>query len=100
MAIDRTLLREQDARLKSAWHEIEEASQRILLQLSEAASVTGEDAQLALDAAYVIWRVDQGMHELVDLHRAISEHLNLPARPPTTASATPIATLQPPGAYG
>jgi hypothetical protein len=102
MAIDRTLLREQDARLKSAWHEIEEASQRILLQLSEAASVTGEDAQLALDAAYVIWRVDQGMHELVDLHQAISERLNLPARPPTAASATLTATgaLQQPGAYG
>jgi hypothetical protein len=82
MGIDRTLLREQDARLKSAWHEIEEASQRILMQLSDADSVTGEEAQLALDAAYVIWRVDQGMHELVDLHQAISERLNLPASPP------------------
>ena len=30
MSIDKTLLREQDARLKSAWHEIEQASQRIL----------------------------------------------------------------------
>jgi glutathione S-transferase len=85
MGIDRTLLREQDARLKSAWHEIEEASQRILTQLSDADSVTGEEAQMALDAAYVIWRVDQGMHELVDLHRAISERLNLPARPPAEA---------------
>jgi hypothetical protein len=85
MGIDRTLLREQDARLKSAWHEIEEASQRILMQLSDAESVTGEEAQMALDAAYVIWRVDQGMHELVDLHRAISERLNLPARPAAEA---------------
>jgi hypothetical protein len=83
MAIDRTLLREQDARLKSAWHEIEQASQRILLQLSDAESVNPEEARLAIDAAYVIWRVDQGMHELVDLHQAISERLSLPPNPPT-----------------
>ena len=81
MAIDRTLLLEQDARLKSAWHEIEQASQRILMQLSEAESVNPEEARLALDAAYVIWRVDQGMHELVDLHQAISERLSLPQKP-------------------
>ena len=91
MGIDRTLLREQDARLKSAWHEIEEASQRILMQLSEAESVAGQDAQLALVAAYVIWRVDQGMHELVDLHRAISERLSLPARAPTDGTPPPSA---------
>ena len=76
MAIDRTLLREQDARLKSAWHEIEEASQRILRQLADAESVSPAEARLALDASYAIWRVDQGMHELIDLHRAISERLN------------------------
>ena len=74
--IDRTLLREQDARLKTAWHEIEEASQRILRQLSDADSVGPEEAQLVLDASYAIWRVDQGMHELIDLHRAISERLS------------------------
>ena len=78
MTIDRTLLREQDARLKSAWHEIEQASQRILMQLSGAESVSPEEARLAIDAAYVIWRVDQGMHELVDLHQAVSQRLNLP----------------------
>lgn len=82
MRIDRTLLREQDARLKSAWHEIEEASQRILRQLSEAESVNPEEAQLVLDASYAIWRVDQGMHELIDLHRALSERL-LPVQHPT-----------------
>jgi hypothetical protein len=83
MAIDRTLLLEQDARLKSAWHEIERASQRILMQLSEAESVSPEEARLAIDAAYVIWRVDQGMHELVDLHEAISERFKPPASPPS-----------------
>ena len=83
MTIDRTLLLEQDARLKSAWHEIEQAAQRILRQLSEAEAVNPEEARLAIDAAYVIWRVDQGMHELVDLHQAISERLNLPPRQPT-----------------
>jgi hypothetical protein len=76
MCIDKTLLREQDARLKSAWHVIEEASQRILRQLSEAESVTPEEAQLVVDASYAIWRVDQGMHELIDLHRALIERLN------------------------
>ena len=81
MAIDRTLLREQDARLKSAWHEIEEASQRILRQFSEAKSVSPEEAQLVLDASYAIWRVDQGMHELVDLHRAMTERLAHHAAP-------------------
>jgi len=75
MSIDMTLLREQDARLKSAWHEIEQASQRILLQLSDAESASPEEAQRAVDAAYVIWRVEQGMHELVDLHQAVSERL-------------------------
>ena len=88
MAIDRTLLREQDARLKSAWHEIEQASQRILMQLSEAESANPEEARLALDAAYVIWRVDQGMHELVDLHQAISERLSLPQKPSPPTGAT------------
>jgi hypothetical protein len=82
MRIDKTLLREQDARLKSAWHEIEEASQRILRQLSDAESVSPEEARLMLDASYAIWRVDQGMHELIDLHRAISERL-LPVPHPT-----------------
>ena len=86
MVIDRTLLREQDARLKSAWHEIEQASQRILMQLSAAEAVNPEEARLAVDAAYVIWRVDQGMHELVDLHQAISERLNLPSSPQTLPS--------------
>ena len=81
MPIDKTLLREQDARLKSAWHEIEQASQRILMQLSDAESVSPEEAQLAIDAAYVIWRVEQGMHELVDLHQAVSARLNVPHRP-------------------
>ena len=76
MRIDKTLLREQDARLKTAWHEIEEASQRILRQLSDAEAVGPEEAQLVLDASYAIWRVDQGMHELIDLHRAISERLS------------------------
>jgi hypothetical protein len=76
MRIDKTLLREQDARLKTAWHEIEEASQRILRQLSDAESVSPEEARLALDASYAIWRVDQGMHELIDLHRAICERLS------------------------
>ncbi|HWG28093.1 hypothetical protein [Actinospica sp.] len=76
MCIDKTLLREQDARLKSAWHEIEEASQRILGQLSDAESVSPEEAQLVLDASYAIWRVDQGMHELIDLHRALTDRLN------------------------
>lgn len=78
MSIDRTLLREQDARLKSAWHEIEQASQRILMQLSDADSASPEEAQLAVDAAYVIWRVEQGMHELVDLHQAVSERFISP----------------------
>ncbi|MBR7825314.1 hypothetical protein KDK95_03270 [Actinospica sp. MGRD01-02] len=76
MRIDRTLLREQDARLKSAWHEIEEASQRILRQLAEAESVSPEEARLVLDASYALWRVDQGVHELIDLHRALVERLN------------------------
>jgi hypothetical protein len=76
MRIDKTLLREQDARLRSAWHEIEEASQRILRQLSEAESVSPEEAQLVLDASYAIWRVDQGVHELIDLHKALAERLN------------------------
>ncbi|HET9169015.1 MAG TPA: hypothetical protein VFN97_06240 [Actinospica sp.] len=76
MRIDKTLLREQDARLKSAWHEIEEASQRILRQLSDADSVSPEEARLVLDASYAIWRVDQGMHELIALHRALIERLN------------------------
>jgi hypothetical protein len=76
MRIDRTLLREQDARLKSAWHEIEEASQRILGQLAEAESVSPEEARLVLDASYALWRVDQGVHELIDLHRALVERLN------------------------
>ena len=78
MSIDKTLLREQDARLKSAWHEIEQASQRILMQLSDADSASPEEAQLAVDAAYVIWRVEQGMHELVDLHQAVSERFISP----------------------
>ena len=78
MSIDKTLLREQDARLKSAWHEIEQVSQRILMQLSDAESASPEEAQLAVDAAYVIWRVEQGMHELVDLHQAVSERLISP----------------------
>jgi len=81
MSIDKTLLREEDARLKSAWHEIEQASQRILMQLSNAESASPEEAQLAVDAAYVIWRVEQGMHELVDLHQAVSERLASPRRP-------------------
>ena len=29
-----------------------------------------------LDASYAIWRVDQGMHELIDLHRALTDRLN------------------------
>ena len=78
MSIDKTLLREQDARLKSAWHEIEQVSQRILMQLSDADSASPEEAQLAVDAAYVIWRVEQGMHELVDLHQAVSERFISP----------------------
>ena len=78
MSIDKTLLREQDARLKSAWHEIEQVSQRILKQLSDAESASPEEAQLAVDAAYVIWRVEQGMHELVDLHQAVSERFISP----------------------
>ena len=78
MSIDKTLLREQDARLKSAWHEIEQVSQRILMQLSDAESASPEEAQLAVDAAYVIWRVEQGMHELVDLHQAVSERFISP----------------------
>ena len=83
MGIDRTLLREQDARLKSAWHEIEEASQRILLQLSDAEAANPKEAQLVLDAAYAIWRVDQGMHELVDLHQAMTNRLIPSPQPPT-----------------
>ncbi|HTJ71991.1 MAG TPA: hypothetical protein VL551_30905 [Actinospica sp.] len=75
MCIDRTLLREQDARLRSAWHEIEEASQRILRQLADAESVSPEEERLVLDASYAIWRVDQGVHELIDLHRALAERL-------------------------
>jgi len=90
MAIDRTLLREQEMRLKSAWHEIEKASQRILRQFSDAKSVSPEEAQLVLDAQYAIWRVDQGMHELVDLHRAMTERLS-PASHPTPAP-TPTPT--------
>lgn len=88
MAIDKTLLREQEARLKSAWHEIEEASQRILRQFSDAKSVSPEEAQLVLDASYAIWRVDQGMHELVNLHQAMTERLTRRARPNPIPSPT------------
>jgi hypothetical protein len=74
------LLLEQDTRLKAAFQEIEQASQRILTQLSDAESVNPEEAELALDAAaYVIWRVDQGMHDLIDLHQAVSGRLNPPS---------------------
>ena len=81
--INNVLLRDQDDRLRSACQEIEQASQRILTQLSDAESANPEEAELALDAAaYVIWRVDQGMHELIDLHQAVSDRLDPPRRLP------------------